>query len=174
MANHHVGNGTESADDPLHKKKWHQNTKTIEMKFQYGRARWKIWNSGKRLDAFKLTKEDNKKKTCAPLIYMKMMNEKNYTKYEKHTHTVDVNKLHADDGIDHSCNHFKNIAGVSEVQAIGPILDKYFNIVKKSEEPFSLYELRERRRHDELRKMLTTLGKMMRNKRRLTTSSTTR
>ena len=28
---HHVGNGTEGADDPLHKKKWHQNTKTIEI-----------------------------------------------------------------------------------------------------------------------------------------------
>ena len=90
-----------------------------------------LWE--KRLKVFKLTKEAGKRSTCGPLVLAKMQNEENYHKYEKYLHGVDVERLAMDDGVDYLFRHIKNIAGVSEVQEIGQVLDKYFKINRKSE-----------------------------------------
>ena len=39
----------------------------------------------------------NKRKTCAPRIYSKMISEKYYAKYEKYLHEINVNELMIDD-----------------------------------------------------------------------------
>ena len=77
--------------------------------------------------AFKLSTEDNKKKTCAPKICSKMISEKHNAKYEKYLHEIDLEQFKEDDGVDNLHRYFKERAGISEIQEIGTVIDKYFN-----------------------------------------------
>ena len=49
---------------------------------------FEIWKM--RLQALKHSTEDGKKKTCAPKIYSKMINESNFANYEKYLHEIDL------------------------------------------------------------------------------------
>ena len=118
---------------------------------------FEIWKM--RLQALKHSTEDGKKKTCAPKIYSKMINESNFAKYEKYLHEIDLDRLRQDDGVDYLYEYFKTRAGVNEIQEIGGVIDKYFRIERKQEETIGSYELREVRAHEELARIMTALNK---------------
>ena len=95
-----------------------------------------IWRM--RLQALKHSTEDGKKKTCAPRIYSKMINESNFAKYEKYLHEIDLDRLRQEDGVDYLYEYFKSSAGVNEIQEIGGVIDKYFRIERKHEETIGI------------------------------------
>lgn len=117
---------------------------------------FEIWKM--RLQALKHSTEDGKKKTCAPKIYSKMINESNFAKYEKYLHEIELDRLRQDDGVDYLYEYFKTRAGVNEIQEIGGVIDKYFRIERKQEETIGSYELREVRAHEELARIMTALN----------------
>ena len=81
-----------------------------------------------RLTTFKLSTEDNKRKTCAPRIYSKMINENNDGKYEKYLHEINMEELMQDDEMNYLHRYFKERAGINEIHEIGAVIDKYFKI----------------------------------------------
>ena len=93
---------------------------------------FEIWRL--RLQALNHSTEHGEKKTCAPRIYSKMINETNFTKYEKYLHEIDLDRLRQDDGVDYLNEYFKQRAGVNVIQEIGAVIDKYFKIERKHEE----------------------------------------
>lgn len=74
---------------------------------------FEIWKL--RLQTLRHSAQDAKKKTCAPRIYSKMINEANFTKYEKYLHQIDLDQLSQDDGVDYLYEYFKLRAGVNEI-----------------------------------------------------------
>ena len=67
-----------------------------------------------------------KKKTCAPNISPKMINETNFPKYEKHLHKIDVDKLRQMMELT-TCMNISQKTEFNEIQEINVVIDKDFN-----------------------------------------------
>ena len=65
--------------------------------------------------------------------------------------------LQQEDGIDYLYEHFRAKCGVTEIQEVGGVLDRYLKIGRNTTESVISYEMREIRVHGEFNRVMTAL-----------------